>query len=332
MSDSHVLFFAASGEVTEHSVDDLNDLLARDDGWFWIDVPEPDDTFTAQVGDKVGLHPKTVQAILTRNHVARVHTHEGRMFVVLHKPFRGASGHVHYLELNIIAGPKYVITTHGPKNPSVSLETLVEDTEAIRHRVLSGRIKPATPVALSGAIVSAMCRDIESMVNTLAQEVGQLEQRVMFRADNEKPQAFLVELFGTRHALLTIHTMASQATEIFVRAAHLLPDWSKADHKVLGDVRDQYQRLARISAAQLQFLEGVTEYYRARTDTKMAFAAERLAVIAAVTLPVTAISSVLGMNVIVYDGFRPVELSILLGLMAVLSIVLLIWTKRQGWW
>ena len=46
---------------------------------------------------------------------------------------------------------------------------------------------------------------------------------------------------------------------------------------------------------------GVTEFYRARTDTKMTIAAERLAVIAAVTLPITATSSIVGMNVIVND-------------------------------
>ena len=46
---------------------------------------------------------------------------------------------------------------------------------------------------------------------------------------------------------------------------------------------------------------GVTEFYRARTETKMTIAAERLAVIAVMTLPVTALSSVVGMNVIVNE-------------------------------
>ena len=69
--------------------------------------------------------------------------------------------------------------------------------------------------------------------------------------------------------------------------------------KQLKDLLDQYERVASISQAQLDFLMGVTEFYRARTDTKMTIAAERLAVIAAVTLPITAISAKMGMNVIV---------------------------------
>jgi len=77
---------------------------------------------------------------------------------------------------------------------------------------------------------------------------------------------------------------------------------------------------------------GVTEFYRARTDTKMTIAAERLAVIAALTLPVTALSSVLGMNVIVNDHTRWLPLAILVAAMVALSLTLLHWAKRQGWW
>jgi Mg2+ and Co2+ transporter CorA len=77
---------------------------------------------------------------------------------------------------------------------------------------------------------------------------------------------------------------------------------------------------------------GVTEFYRARTDTKMTIAAERLAVIAAVTLPVTSLSSVLGMNVIVNDSTHWVALSVLLLIMLTMSLVLLRWAHKQGWW
>ena len=54
--------------------------------------------------------------------------------------------------------------------------------------------------------------------------------------------------------------------------------------------------------SQREYLQGVIEFYQTRTGTKMTIAAERLAVIAAVTLPITALSSIMGMNVIVNDS------------------------------
>jgi magnesium transporter len=64
----------------------------------------------------------------------------------------------------------------------------------------------------------------------------------------------------------------------------------------------------------------------------MTIAGERLAVIAVMTLPVTALSSVLGMNVIVNERTLWLPLIILLAIMLTLSLILLRWAKRQGWW
>ena len=59
------------------------------------------------------------------------------------------------------------------------------------------------------------------------------------------------------------------------------------------DTVDQFDRLRAMAHGQKDYLQGTIEFYQARTNTKMTVAAERLAVIAAVTLPITAISSVL---------------------------------------
>jgi magnesium transporter len=64
----------------------------------------------------------------------------------------------------------------------------------------------------------------------------------------------------------------------------------------------------------------------------MTIAAERLAVIAAITLPITSLSSVIGMNVIVNDSTRWIPLIILCLIMLAISLVLLRWTRKLGWW
>lgn len=314
------------------SVADLPELLADPSGWFWLDVPEPDDQAAELLTDLFHLHPAAVQDVLTRNHVPRLHAYGDTLFLVLHRPERGEHGHVHYLEVDQLIGPRYLVTTHGPRNPVVPLEHLVRATDGIAERMLSGRFRPSSPAQLSGRIVSTLTVDEEVLVNGLAREVGQLEQRVMARAGDEDPQGFLEELFGTRHALLTVRTMTTQSAEIYGRAIQLFSGTDEVLTRVLRDNKDQYDRLASISGSQLEFLSGVTEYYRARTDTKMTIAAERLAVIAAITLPVTAISSVIGMNVIYNNSTQWVWLVVLLGVMAALSLVLLRWAKRQGWW
>lgn len=321
-----------SGEVTKRADAELPALLKDPSGWVWLDVPEPDKHTADLLADLFGAHPAAVRDVMERNHVPRLHVYSGTLFLVLHRPQVGEGGHVHYLELDQFIGPNYLITTHGPRNPAVPLELMLQETEELADRMLGGRYVPSGPWAASRRIVSALTIAEERFVNQLAREVGELEKHVMARAGDADPQVFLEELFTTRHALLTVRTMTSQSAEIYGRALRLLGELDKAVRTGLRDNKDAYDRLSRITSSQLDFLTGITEYYRARTDTKMTIAAERLAVIAAITLPVTAISSVVGMNVIVNESTHWPWLVALLTVMLTLSLVLLRWAKRQGWW
>jgi magnesium transporter len=115
------------------------------------------------------------------------------------------------------------------------------------------------------------------------------------------PENFLEELFGVRHGLLAVRTMAAMSREVYGRIS-LLSVFGRADTAGLDDLEDQFRRIAAMADSQREYLQGVIEFCRTRTETKMTIAAERLAVIAAVTLPITALSSVMGMNVIVNDS------------------------------
>jgi Mg2+ and Co2+ transporter CorA len=316
------------------SVRDLAELSAlrkRSDGFVWLDIPEWSDQAEAILSNEFHFHLLAIAESKSRSHVPRVHVYPRHAFIVVHAPEIGAAGHVHYLELDQFIAEDFLVTVHGPISPKVSLEAALRETEAIAARMESGRLHPSSPFDVMYAIVSSIARREAEMVAEIAREVGLMEQRVM--ADvNEDPQKFLSELFAARHELLTIRTMAEQGGEIYRRAIKVTTFASPEGLERMKDVLDQYESVARISEAQMRFQQGVTEFYRARTDTKMTIAAERLAVIAAITLPITSLSSVLGMNVIVNDSTRWIPLTILCLIMLAISLVLLRWTKKLGWW
>jgi Mg2+ and Co2+ transporter CorA len=254
------------------------------------------------------------------------------LFVVVHAPELGTGGHVHYLELDQFVGEDFLVTVHGPINPKVPLAAALRETESVATRMESGRLHPASPFGLMYSIASSITRREAEMVGEIAREVGLLEQLVMAEAEEEDPQKFLNQLFAARHQLLTIKTMAEQGSEIYRRAVKLTRFAPPEGLELMRETLDQYETVAHISDSQLRFLVGVTEFYRARTDTKMTIAAERLAVIAVLTLPITSLSSVMGMNVIVNDSTRWIPLIILLLIMLAISLILLRWARKQGWW
>ena len=317
--------------VSNHELAELPDLRRRTDGFLWLDIPEWTDEAETVLANEFHFHPIAITESRNRNHIPRVHVYPHHVFIVVHAPQVGERGHVHYLELDQFVGEDFLVTVHGPLNPKVPLEEALRETNGVAERLEAGRLHPASPFGLTYSIVSSIARREAEMVAEIAREVGLMEQRVMAEVDDD-PQEFLSELFAARHQLLTIKTMATQGSEIYRRAIKLTTFAPPEGHALMKDVLDQYETVAHISDAQLVFLMGVTEFYRARTDTKMTIAAERLAVIAAITLPITSLSSVIGMNVIVNDETKWVPLTILLLIMLIISLTLLRWAHKQGWW
>jgi magnesium transporter len=266
-----------------------------------------------------------------RNPVPKAHVYSDHVFVVLHAPEPGAGGHVHYVELDQFIGPNYYVTVHGPLNPAVKPDAALVETRTLARRLEAGRLRPAAPFDLSAAVVGALTGRMRDYLAVLTQEAWKLEQQVTAgRLGNA--EEFLDEMFRVRHGLLAVRTMATLSREVYGRMATLEVFGGGHGQTQLADIVDQFQRIATMADGQKDYLQGVIEFYQTRTNTKMTIAAERLAVIAAVTLPITALSSVLGMNVIVNNSTHWLALTVLLLVMLVMSAILLVWAKRKGWW
>jgi Mg2+ and Co2+ transporter CorA len=308
----------------------LPDLLARDDGFVWVDLPVDDPETERVLTEVFGFHPLAVRDCLERNPVPKVHVYADHVFVVLHAPATGRGGHVHYLELDQFVGARFLVTVHGPVNPAVPPASAQVETDAVATRLDAGRLRPTSPYHLSTSIVSSLAVHLSDYLADRTTEVWHFEQQVTGGRMGDA-EVFLDGMFRVRHGLLTIGTMAALSHEVFGRMSGLAA-YGEAGQSLLDNNLDQFQRLATMARGQEQYLQGVIEFYQTRTHTKMTIAAERLAVIAAVTLPVTALSSVLGMNVIVNSETDPLFLAVLVTIMVTMSGVLLVWAKRRGWW
>jgi magnesium transporter len=323
--------FVSDEGIQQHPVEELERLLARDDGLVWVDIPVCDQEAARVLSEVFGFHPLAIRACIERNAVPKVRAYRDHIFVILHAPELGTGGHVHYVELDQFIGPRYLVTVHGPLNPALTLEVALRQTRAVLGRIESGRLRPRSSVELSYAIVSALAQGQEAFVETVTRQVWPLEQRVTSGHLGD-PEQFLEELFGTRHALLAVSNMAALGHQIYQRMSALDRFIPSEGQPLVADLEDQFARVSGVADGQIRYLQGVIEFYKARTDTKVTIAAERLALIAVLTLPITALSSVYGMNIIVNDRTDFPHLAVVLVVMAGISAVLLRWAKRQGWW
>src|SRR5664279_3594313 len=267
--------------VTSHPVEDLPDRLARTDGLVWVDIPTWDDDAQWVLSEVFCFHPLAIKDCADRTQVPKVHVYPGHVFLVLHAPFAGKAGHVHYIELDQFIGPRYLVTVHGPMNPAVDPAAAAVEVQAVLHRLQAGRMRPTESYELSYALVSALTGRLRTYTARLTQEVWKLEQRVT-AGHLGNPERFLDELFRARHGLLTIRTMAALSREVYARMRKIRAFGSSAAQELVEDIVDQFDLLRSMADGQKDYLQGTIEFYQARTNTKMTIAAERLAVIAAV--------------------------------------------------
>ena len=268
--------------------------------------------------------------VLERSHLPKIHAYPDHLFVVLHAPEPGDSGHVHLIELDQFIGRRYLVTTHGPLAAGVPIDIALKETRLVIERLQAGRLQVNTPFELSYAIVSSLANRQGAVLAGLATEVAGLEQRV--RGELGDPVRVLEEMFLVRHELLSIRTMAAESSEVFTRMSALDRMIPPEAPPLIQDLINRFERVRSMSDSEKEFAQGVIDFYQARTTTRMNVAMERLALIAAVLLPVTAIASIYGMNLIVGDRTDFPQLAIVLSIMAIVVGGMLAWSKRMGWW
>jgi magnesium transporter len=238
---------------------------------------------------------------------------------------------VHLLEIDQIVGNRYLVTVHGPINPVVDPAEALVETMHVLERIEEARFSPATPAELSYAVTSAVARRQRALIGSVAEKLPDLERLVM-ASQLTDPEELLERMFLVRHELVTARTMAAQSHDVFARISSLDRFVGEPARTFARDLADQFDRVRSVADGESQFAFGVIELYQTKVNTKMTLAMERLAVIAAVTLPITAIASVYGMNVIVNEHTHVTQLLIVLAAMMVISGLLLRWARRQGWW
>jgi magnesium transporter len=272
-----------------------------------------------------------VQACRERTHLPKVHAYADHLFIALQVPETEENGQMNLLEVDQFVGRRYLVSVHEPLEDGRTV-LLGRDTQAVLHRMEARRYHPNFPIELSYTIVTALARRMEDLISKLASRVAQAEQHIM-KGQIGNPEKILEEMFHLRHDLLTVRTIAARSREGYARIGTLAPRFIPQEERpFVQDLTDQFDRVRSLCEGEQQFLQGVIDFYQSRTITKLNIAMERLALISVLLLPVTAIASIYGMNIIVNEHTQFLHLLTVLVVILFIMALMFRWAKRQGWW
>lgn len=106
--------YGASGKLRDISLDEISDVLARDDGSFvWVGVYEPEDAILDELQEEFDLHDLAIEDARNAHQRPKIEAYGESLFVVVNTA-QVVDGHIRYGETHAFLGPRYLVTVrHG---------------------------------------------------------------------------------------------------------------------------------------------------------------------------------------------------------------------------
>jgi magnesium transporter len=290
----------------------------------WIDIDGLADLRTiTDLGERFGLHPLMVEDILNTDHRPKVEEYQDHLFVVAKMlTLDRETGGLDTEQISFVLGRNYVVSFQ--ERPGDILDPI---RERIRH--MTGRVRRKGADYLLYALLDVIVDNYFAVVDELGDRIGTLERKVLVKPDTSD----LVSLQELRGLLITVNRYVLPTRELAGRMNTLQSELiDKATRRYLNDLQDHTVYIADSIAMFRDMLGNLENTYHAQQNARMAQVMKLLTVISTIFIPLTFIVGVFGMNF----EYMP-ELKwhygyfMVMGSMAVITILMLLWFRRKGW-
>jgi magnesium transporter len=318
--------------VEDRPESDLPALLARADGFVWVDIPACDERAASLLSDVFHFHPLGVRECQQQATLPKIHAYPDHFFVVLHGVEVGSDGELHLIQLDHFIGRRYLVTVHHPRDHVRRSDDLVPlESRAVLTRLEEGRLRPKFPGELAHAIVTGIARRLEGALAALASQIGSLERLVM-KGDTRSHEALLEQMFRVRHQLLMLRTIATQSREVHARMAALTRASVPETAFWVEDLLDYFARLRNVCDGQKELLQEILDLYQTRIANELSRFVKRLTSVGAILVVDTLIAGIYGMNFAHMPELDwKLGYPMALGFMALVSAALVVFFRRRDW-
>ena len=288
---------------------------------WWVDITEPDEATMLDVGRHFDLHPLEIEDVLHLQHRPKIDLLPEKIFVSWLTPRCDSGGAcAEPLELDIIIGRDFLITAHNEHIPALEKlgtdngEGLSRGPDWAVHRVIDELVDTALP-----------------MVDAIGEQLDDLEDAMVRELDPEQ----LTKLHHLRRDLIHLHRIVSPERDIVRALARERDVVSQDAYRYFLDVGDHLARVEDAIETYRDVASSVMDIYLSVQNNRMNDIMKQLAVVATIFMPLTLISGIYGMNVIV-GMWPPVTKvwsfwAVLIGMVGI-GIGMLWYFRRKRWW
>lgn len=290
----------------------------------WHHILNPNEEDFGFLRDKFHFHPLDIEDCKSVNQRPKIDIYDDYYFLILHFPnFDRQNIFIKTKEIKIFWGEDFVISLE--KSPWVVGQLFNEFKEREER-------DEELEVGTSDTLLYRVLERLMSESLYLLRKVG-LDLELINRELFGKKQVKIIERISiTRKNIILVNTIFKPQLRLFHKfETGQVSGFADNMEEYWGNILDYYQKMWDMTEDYEDLIEGLSKTFDSMQTNKTNEIMKILTLISSIILPLTFITSLYGMNVILPLADNTTAFWILLVTMAVLSVVMIFYFKRRRW-
>ena len=288
----------------------------------WIDIQFEDIKSSLSLLKEFNIHPLAIEDTLRPRHPPKIEFFDEQLFI-LYRGIKNIHGSLdfNHQQIALFVSHNLLITVHSSKSPGI--EETISKLPKIKHK---------TPMHLALDIMkNASTLYLENVLD-FENRLSDLEDQFQIKGDDK----LLTELTSYKSKLIKLirifryHHSITQALLVETDQYDYISSESHAH--TFNDLNDRFDRLATLSQMHYDIAGDLIDGYLSISAHQLNVTMRLLTVITAIFIPLGFLAGLYGMN---FEYIPELKVRMgyfyLLGFMAFISIVLLIFFKKKHW-
>jgi magnesium transporter len=261
----------------------------------WSDVKDPTPADIAFLGENYPFHPLNLEDCTSKRQLAKLDQREEYIFLVVHFPlYEPATKLVLPRQLCMFVGNNYVITVHDS-----GFKLLGEIFEECKQKgKVEEEMMGRSPANLSYQILDRLTDDIFPLADRIAGNVDDIEDKVF-----DQRTSAAVETTNLQREIAALRRLVMRLRRVVTDLSTSSKRFSKRDlSPYFGDLGDHLEKLLEVVDEASETMEIFSEADYDLSTEKTNRVLSILTIVFTLTIPLTVLSGIYGMNVLVPGG------------------------------
>jgi magnesium transporter len=288
--------------------------------WLWADVTDPEPDTLTDLCNRFDFHPLAVEDTEHTQHRAKLDQYPGGLFLVWLTPKHPRGDGIVSTEIDVFVGSNYLVTVHS--GACAAVDIVARD---------GARAMGTGPAWVLHRIIDLLVDSTLPLVDNVGEQLETIEDTML---DNPR-QEDLLSLHRVRRQLVHLHRIVAPERDLLrglVRESGVI---STDAYSYFQDVGDHIARALDSIETYQDVAASVMDVYLSAQSNRMNEIMKQLTVVATIFMPLTLISGIYGMNVIL--GMWPPVRAVwsfwaVMAVMVLIAAAMALYFRRKNWW